>query len=120
MTKRREPDSRAVAEARSELREIVAELRGTKARAMAVSRRLNRAAKTAAVVATHPTDGDVYTAETWMADEIKSSIGDDLDVAIMFLAAVARVDARPVIRGFVAREDERGRIIAARKGQVVL
>jgi len=106
VAKTREPESKAMQEARAELQAVVWDLMRTKNRLLRLALRLKRAAKTAETVAIGYKD-EVYTAEGWMAGEVHESARSDLGDAIEFLRNVARSDRRDTIREDVGRDDER-------------
>jgi hypothetical protein len=81
MTKGREPDSKAIAEARVELAGIVGELRATKRRALALVRQLENAASTAPALYVG-TDGTRCTIEGTAADLIADTVNACLGRAI--------------------------------------
>ncbi len=87
MTKR-QPDSKAVAEARVELAAIVEDLRAAKARAVAIERRLKRAAKSAKPLG--EIDGMPTTEEAWLAAGIGTCIDESLKTTIEDLSKEAR------------------------------
>ncbi len=66
----RQPDSKAVAEARAELARLLGDLRGIKSKVLAVSRRMKRAARTGEVIG--KAAGKPYTVEDWLADSFHS------------------------------------------------
>jgi hypothetical protein len=107
---KRQPDSKAISEARVQVAEIVGELRATKKRMLALSGRLKGAARTGEVLGTivndeltitlHP-NGQPYTAEDWFADRLRvEAKGNEshLSDSIRELANLAREDHRESAR----------------------
>ena len=113
MTKKREPETQAVLEAKADVANIVENLRGVKADVLAVTRRLRRAAGTAPTIGTFD-DGSEETAEGWVADALESIVRDEIAEAIRVLALEVRTDWRPEIRRVAAAE----RLHRARHHQV--
>lgn len=104
MTKR-QPDSKAVAEARVELAAIVEELKGIKARATAIERRLKRAAKSAKPLG--ELDGTPTTEEAWLAGGIGCTIEDSLKTVIAEFAEGARGAVSSRLAAAIAVEAKR-------------
>ena len=97
MAKQREPDSKAVAEARVELAAMTRDLRTIRTRALALSRRLRRAARSGEIVGR--AEGRPYTVEDWCADSLKGLVHDGgLAEAIHEFANEARSDYRDMAR----------------------
>lgn len=104
MSNKREPESRAMLEARVELAAIAGELRTIKARAVALERRLRRAARTAEVVGT--IEGKPYTVEVCLAGSIHGELHDNegnLTEAVRVFAHLAHEDHRKWAR-FVIKD----------------
>ena len=76
MAKEREPDSKAVAEARVELRIVAEELQGVKQRLAAIVGHLMAASHTAEILGTNPYTGEVLTAEKWAAGCLSDFLKD--------------------------------------------
>jgi hypothetical protein len=96
MTKR-QPDSKAVAEARVELAAITKDLRAVRTRALALSQRLKRAARMGEIIG--QADGKPYMVEDWCADSLKGLVHDGgVDRAIRAFARETRDDYRDMAR----------------------
>jgi len=76
MAKEREPDSKAVAEARVELRIVAEELQGVKQRLAAIVGHLMAASHTAEILGTNPYTGEVLRAERWGAGVLSDFLKD--------------------------------------------
>lgn len=91
----RKPDSAAVAEPRVELVGIVGELRATRKRALALVRRLRRAAKTGEVLG--KINAETFTVENDLAECIYMNVFDfdgALDAGVKNFARLVREDHR--------------------------
>ncbi len=110
MAKKREPESETLERAHAELQAIAGDLEAIKPRLVAMARRLVKAAKTAAVVETHP-DGHTYTVEQWMADLLRETVRESIDNLLQGLAHAADADG---LRAEIRAGVERDRRIAAK------
>lgn len=99
------PDSKAVAEARVELAAIVEDLKGIKARALALERRLKRAAKSATPLG--EIDGTPTTEEAWLAGGIGCTVDDSLKAVIAEFAEEARGAASSRLATAIALDAKR-------------
>jgi hypothetical protein len=115
--KKREPESKAMRDARRKLHAIVGDLRAVKARAVALEHRLRTAVKTAEPVVTTAA-GERITGEGWMADEIREWIREALADGIRCVANVARDDRRAEIRKFIRDDDEHAARLARERQRV--
>jgi hypothetical protein len=97
MARKRQPDSKPVAEVRVELAAMTRDLRAIKTRAHALSRRLKRAARTGEIIGR--VKGKPYTVEDWCADGLHGLVEDlALSEAIRNFANEVHMDYREMAR----------------------
>jgi hypothetical protein len=107
----KEPDSKALVEARTELQAIGGELLTIKVRLLKTGKRLRAAESMAAVVDVHP-DGHTLTVENWTGELIGETVREQID---KLLDSVGRAADFETIRADIHEHVENDREIEARR-----